>query len=247
MLMVHGFLSSRAQWLRNVETLSGVCRPVLAELWGHGRSPAPTSPGAYLPDAYVAQFEAIRNALGVKRWFVCGQSLGASLTMRYVLTHPDRVIAHVFTNSSSLLANAELLAQRSIEAKASIANIKRDGMAAVEAYRVHPAKARRLPGDVYDALVADAKQIKPDAIIRFLEHTNLHASLRDRVHQSTCPSLLAVGKYEKRFAPLRAFAEATIPRLEVLELEAGHASNAEAWFAFNEGVSDFILRHSPDA
>ena len=40
-LFVHGFLSSRAQWLPNLNQLSTVCRPVVVELFGHGRSTSP--------------------------------------------------------------------------------------------------------------------------------------------------------------------------------------------------------------
>ncbi|MCH9662944.1 MAG: alpha/beta fold hydrolase [Gammaproteobacteria bacterium] len=243
MLMVHGFLSSRAQWLRNRGALREVCCPVPAELWGHGRSPAPSDPALYSPDAYVEQFETIRKILGVERWFLCGQSLGASLTMRYALKYPERVLAHVFTNSSSLLADESLLAQRRVEAAQSIEDIRSEGMTAVEAYRVHPAKARRLPQDVYDALVQDAKSINPQAIAEFLHHTNLHASLRDKVAHSRVPSLLVVGRYEKRFAKFRQYAEQVMPTLEVQELDAGHAVNAEAWEGFNQHVTAFLQAH----
>src|SRR6059058_4727521 len=100
MLMVHGFLSSRAQWGPNLTALAPVTRPVVLELWGHGRSPAPTDPPRYHPDAYIEAFDQLRTQLGVERWFLCGQSFGAALTLRYALTHPDRVMAQVFTNSS---------------------------------------------------------------------------------------------------------------------------------------------------
>jgi pimeloyl-ACP methyl ester carboxylesterase len=47
----------------------------------------------YHPDAYVAAFETLRERLGASRWLVCGQSLGATLTLRYALDHPERVRA----------------------------------------------------------------------------------------------------------------------------------------------------------
>ena len=49
-LLVHGFLSSRAQWRLNIESMSRYCTPVVVELWGHGRSPEPERPEDYLPD-----------------------------------------------------------------------------------------------------------------------------------------------------------------------------------------------------
>src|SRR6478672_7352834 len=107
LLLVHGFLMSRAQWLPNLQALSEVCRPVVVELLGHGRSSAPSDPASYHPDAYVAAFDDIRRSLGVDRWWLCGYSLGAGLTIRYALTHPDRVFGHAFTNSTSAFADAE--------------------------------------------------------------------------------------------------------------------------------------------
>ncbi|MGH7554635.1 MAG: alpha/beta fold hydrolase, partial [Longimicrobiales bacterium] len=60
--------------------LSRVSRPVVVELYGHGRSSSREDPAAYHPDAYVAEFECIRALVGAERWAICGQSLGAALT-----------------------------------------------------------------------------------------------------------------------------------------------------------------------
>src|SRR5262245_41904079 len=85
LLMVHGLLSSRAHWTPNLERLQQVCTPVVVELYGHGRSPAPAERAGYRPEAYVRAFEAIREQLGAERWLLLGQSLGAALTLRYAL------------------------------------------------------------------------------------------------------------------------------------------------------------------
>ena len=127
-LFVHGFLSSRAQWLPNLESFREFCTPVLVELWGHGRSPAPDDAKAYTSASYLRQFEAIRCELGVERWCLVGQSLGASLTLRYSLDHPGRVIAQVFTNSNSALATREQTQQRLEAAAAAIAAIETAGL-----------------------------------------------------------------------------------------------------------------------
>ena len=59
-LLVHGLLSSRAQWLPNLKVLSTFCRPVVVELFGHGRSPSPSAQEFYLPENYAREFETIR-------------------------------------------------------------------------------------------------------------------------------------------------------------------------------------------
>src|SRR5215510_723013 len=67
MLMVHGFLSSRAQWRPNLAALACVTRPVVLELWGHARSPAPEELALYHPEAYIAALDQLRTQLGVER------------------------------------------------------------------------------------------------------------------------------------------------------------------------------------
>src|SRR5271157_541104 len=106
LLLVHGLLSSRAQWRPNLGALAAVSTPVVVELLGHGRSGAPAGSAAYTVAAYVRQFEALRERLGVRRWFICGQSFGAGLTIRYALTHPDRIVGQIFTNTMSGLSPA---------------------------------------------------------------------------------------------------------------------------------------------
>src|SRR5947208_187692 len=94
-LFVHGYLSSRAQWLPNLDALSRLVQPVVVELYGHGRSLTPEDPSAYEPGAYIKQFEKLRVDLGIEQWLICGQSLGAPLTQRYAPDHPDRIVDQV--------------------------------------------------------------------------------------------------------------------------------------------------------
>lgn len=178
MLLVHGFLSSRAQWALNLAALSRVVRPVTVELWGHSRSPAPAESSWYHPDGYMAQFDALRQRLGAERWVLCGQSLGAALTMRYALTHPAHVLAQVFTNSSAALADASWLQTRRATADEQAATVEREGQPALEALRVHPVHARRLPQEARDALVADARLHTPRGIANTLRYTSPNAPVR---------------------------------------------------------------------
>ncbi len=81
LLLVHGFMSSTLQWEPNREALRERFRVVAVDLWGHGDSPAPRDSNRYTVDAYLSEFEAIRERLGIEAWFVCGQSFGAGITI----------------------------------------------------------------------------------------------------------------------------------------------------------------------
>jgi pimeloyl-ACP methyl ester carboxylesterase len=238
-LFVHGILSSRAQWMLNLDALSTVCRPVVVELLGHGRSEAPDDAAPYTPAGYVSAFEAIRESLGADHWLVIGQSLGSAVTLRYSLDHPDRVIAQVFTNSSSALAD-EAWQQRLQRAAPSMASrIEEGGAAAIAALPIHPSNATRMPDDVKRALVADAELLSPRGVARSLLHTST-SSVRSRVGENRVPTLLVAGGKEKEFEEPRTFAAANMPMLETVVLEAGHAVNIQAADRFNAAVCEFF-------
>ncbi len=245
LLMMHGMLSSRAQWMLNLEALAEVCRPVVAELWAHGRSPSPEDPALYGPDSYVAQFEAIRADLGAEHWFVCGQSFGAGLTLRYSLDHPDRVLGQIFTNSRSALADAEFVRLNRANADKRAHLLRDHGREGLKKIPVHPIKARRLPAQVKEALVADAELHDPAGFALTFQHSSPYLSVRERAHETKVPTLLVVGEREEVFRPSREFAEAVIAGLEIAATPAGHAVNIESAEIFNQAVAAFIRKHQP--
>lgn len=244
LLLVHGFLSARSQWLPNIEALSQVTRPVVVELLGHGRSPSPEDPAAYTPEAYVAAFERIRTALGVDRWYICGQSLGAALTLRYALDHPDAVIAQVFTNSNSALAESEWGERIRPGLEAQSQRFREHGRTAIDEHPLNATRSKRLSQDVRAAFEADFALHTPLGLANTGLFTVPPSSIRQRIPENRVPTLLTVGEREERFVPHRRYAEEHMPKLEVVGLEAGHAVNLDAPGAFNEAVMNFLQRHT---
>jgi 2-succinyl-6-hydroxy-2,4-cyclohexadiene-1-carboxylate synthase len=244
LLLVHGMLSSGAQWMLNLEALCRVCRPVVVELFGHGRSPSPDDPAYYSPDHYVAEFEAVREELGAERWFVCGQSLGAALTLRYSLVYPERVIGQVFTNSNSALADRAWADRVLPLMEAQSRRLEGGGREALDGHPLNPARGGRLPAVAREALVADYALHSIRGVANTGLYTVPQSSIRDRSAEIRVPTLLVVGERETGFADARRYAENSIPELEVLALNAGHGVNAEAADAFNEAVVAFIERYA---
>ena len=240
LLLVHGFLSSRAQWEPNLRPLGAVCRPVTLELYGHGRSPAPDDQDAYTPEGYVAAMEAIRTQLAVESWFVCGYSLGGALTIRYALTHPARVRGHIFTNSMSAFADEALIRQWAENGHQSGDAIEAGGLPAIEKIAVHPKHARRLSPDIRAALLRDTALLDPKGVANTIRHTTPGATVRAGITANRVPALLACGVFEKRFAAHRKYAETHMPELQVVDVDAGHAVNMQGAAQFNRAVTDFI-------
>ncbi len=244
LLLLHGFLSSARQWLLNLDALSEVCRPVTVDLWGHGDSPTPEDPALYAPLAYIERLEQIRTALNTDTWIVCGYSLGAGITIRYAHVHPERVGAHIFTNSQSGLASAALIAEWSAGADEAAAKILAHGRQAIRRIPVHPRFAKRVPEPVRGALLEDAEKLSPLGIAHCMRYTNPSVSARNIAPANPRPALLCFGTHEKRFHDSKTWAETHMARLTVAELDAGHAVNMEDAPGFNTAVSEFIHAHA---
>lgn len=238
-LLVHGFLSSPAQWQDNLAALSTRVTPVTVSLWGHAGAPHPGE-AAYPPDAYVAALDAVRQALGAPRVVLVGYSLGAALTLRYALDHPERVLAHVFTNSTSALADEDQQRRWRDDAPAAAARILEGGRKALTRIPVHPRFARNLPPHLYQALMDDAERHDPAGIAATLTHTTPAASVRHRIDANVRPALLVCGRRETRFLPLRDFAAARMPGLTVRDVDGGHAMTMDAAATFNAAVGEFL-------
>ena len=219
-----------------------MCSPIVVELYGHGRSPAPDELDRYRADAYVEEFERIRTELGVDRWWLTGQSLGAALTLRYCLDHPASVLGHVFTNSVSGFGDAVWVAELAARAEGDARRMEVGGWNALHDLQMNPARSHRIVGSVRDALTADEPLLDPKGIANGIRSTAVGAGVRDRIVENTVPSLLVVGTRERGFDDCARFASTHMPHLRVEAFDVGHSPNAEAPDEFNRVVAEFVRR-----
>ncbi|MBN2060461.1 MAG: alpha/beta hydrolase [Deltaproteobacteria bacterium] len=236
LLLVHGMLSSRAQWIHNLDALKNFCRPVIIELFGHGRSSSPENPRDYTPENYVLEFEKIRKELDVKKWFICGQSLGASLTLRYALDHPEHIAGQIFTNSHSGLSDV----RSDRDPDMLIRRIKEQGRKVIDEFPFHPSKGRNLPEEIRKALLDDVKKVTIEGFRDTSLYTITKSGILPLLPATRVPTLLIAGRFEKSFVPLIRVAEKTIPGLELLLLDGGHAVNIHDADGFNQAAKRFI-------
>ena len=243
-LFVHGILTCRAHWLPNLPAFQQRYRTVAIELLGHGRSPAPDDPAAYHPDRYVERFDALRELVGARRWFVVGQSLGAAITLNYAMSRPDDVIAHVVTNSHSAFS-AEGRVRDPEAARQRAAQIAEGGIEAVLSHPLCPRRARALSDDDRAEFDAAMRRSTPIGIARTMLHTSPHTAMRERLPHNTVPTLLIAGDREEAFRPAREWAERHAANMRVIRVPAPHAVNLGAAEQFNAAALDFFAEFDP--
>lgn len=239
LLLLHGFLSSRNHWRPNA--LSGHFRCIRVELPGHGFSPAPASPREYTPDALEQAVDAVRLRLGIERWFICGQSFGAGITLRHALARPEAVIAQAFTNSNGALRaewTGELLAAH----EARIEDVYRHGKDALRRFAFHPAHARRFPADIRDILAADADACDVGAILNLMREATTRLSVSGRLDELRVPTLLINGTRERGFQAARDRLAARFSGIDIVDLDGGHSINIEQPEAFDAALIRFFAQ-----
>jgi len=231
LMLMHGFMSSNAQWDLNIERLSSELQVVLVELLGHGDSPTPEDPEQYSREAVLGYLEDIRKSVGVDTWWVGGHSLGGATSIRYALAHPDRVNGIVFTNTRAAFGTK----RESDETQQHVFAVGTN----VRALRFHPIGAKHFPPQVKAKLVAIADSMPLHVLSNTVGHRTRWSSVA-QLHALKMPVRLINGRYERKFQPLIDVALEKLPTLDVVHLDGGHAVNIEAPHEYNQAVLDFI-------
>jgi 2-succinyl-6-hydroxy-2,4-cyclohexadiene-1-carboxylate synthase len=242
--LMHGFMSCADHWAPNLPALSARHWLILAELPGHGACPAPTDPAAYCAAALVAGLEAVRAAIGAPRWALCGQSFGAGVTLRYALTHPERVSAQIFTNGNAALRaplDTDALAENLVRAH----RLRLGGQEDLRRQPMHPRFAKRFPPDLRRRLSDAADRADTHGLSLLLEHVTPELSVHAEFARTSVPTLLINGRHERRFQRHRDWAAATLPGLEVADIDGGHSVNIENPAGFDAAALAFLARHRP--
>ena len=233
LLLVHGLLSSNLQWEPNRAALQQHFRMFEVELWGHGSSPSPVDGGAHSIERYVDELDRIRRDYAVARWLVCGQSFSGGIVMRYALAHPERTRGLVFTNSRSALAEVGDL-PKPLELGAA----ERERFSS-RTLPIHPCHATRMPEALKARMEVVADAVDTESLLGCMRMTQRGLSCRQAVSELQVPSLLVNGRHERVFQPYRAYAEATMRDLRIVDLDGGHAINVYDPEGFNEAVASF--------
>jgi proline iminopeptidase len=100
LLAIHGGLgldhSYFEPWLDPLESSFQLIYP---DLRGNGRS-APVADSEFTLDKMIDDLEALRIALGIKKWAVLGHSYGGFLAQAYALKYPDAVADLILADTS---------------------------------------------------------------------------------------------------------------------------------------------------
>lgn len=105
LLILHGGPGAGHDYLEPLGALTENGRRVIFyDQLGSGRSDHPHNPSMWTPGLFVEEIGAVRDALGLTRVHILGQSWGGMLGMEYALTHPSGLVSLIVSNSPASMS-----------------------------------------------------------------------------------------------------------------------------------------------
>ncbi|MCT2006802.1 alpha/beta hydrolase, partial [Micrococcus lylae] len=89
LLFLHGLAGYAGEWAKVAERLAGACQVVAFDQRAHGSSTR--RPADLSRTAHVGDVVAVADALGLERFTLVGQSMGAHTALLTAAAHPVRV------------------------------------------------------------------------------------------------------------------------------------------------------------
>jgi pimeloyl-ACP methyl ester carboxylesterase len=228
-LLTHGYGSTSAMWVPQVDALTQGRRLITWDMRGHGGTDSPEEQSAYSEAQTIEDMAALLRHLGVERAVIGGLSLGGYMSLAFNLAHPEMVTALILCDTGPGYRNpkgreawnetafkrAERFEERGLEALGSSPE--------VQAVRSRHRSAEGL------AKAARGMLAQFDSrVIESLEGIDV-------------PTLIIVGANDTPFLAGTDYMAAKIPNAQKVVIpDAGHASNIDQPEAFNEAVLEFL-------
>lgn len=100
LLCLHGGPGAAHDYLESLEAMANTGRrAIFYDQLGCGRSATPSNPSMWTVELYVEEIGVMRQALGLDRLHVLGQSWGGMLAMEYALTQPSGLASLIIASS----------------------------------------------------------------------------------------------------------------------------------------------------
>ncbi len=230
-LFIHGAGGGEYTWGYQKSFFEKEFNPVIIELPGHGAS---GGEGEQEIGKYAEQVFVFLKALGLKKVFLVGHSMGGAIVQTLALTHAEVIKGIILVCTGARLKVFPMIFD-------GIKNNFEESVRMINQYAFSP----KVRADLLEKGISYMMQYKPEVLYGdFLACDRF--DLMNQVEKITLPTLVLCGE-DDQLAPVKysQFLSSRIKgsKLKVLP-NAGHMAMLEAPQAFNESIKEFILENS---
>jgi L-proline amide hydrolase len=265
LLILHGGPGCPHDYLEPMQELARTGRrAIFYDQLGCGHSPHPSDPGRWTVDLFVDEVDAVRDALGLARLHLLGQSWGGMLGMEYALTQPAGVMSLTICDSPASIpqwvAEANRLrAELPPEVQEALLRHEEAGTtddaeyerACAVFYDRHVCRVRPYP----DFVQRSFDQLPTEVYLTMNGPSEFHSigTLKDwniipRLGEISIPTLVISGRHDEATPLISQTVRDGIPGAEwVLFEESSHMPHVEEPERFLEVVGEWLGSRDPGA
>jgi L-proline amide hydrolase len=262
LLCLHGGPGGTHDYLEPLEAMAGTGRrTVFYDQLGCGRSDLPDDPSMYTVELFVDEVGAVRDALGLDRVHIFGNSWGGMLAMEYALTEPVGLASMVLASSPASIAQwveetAKLRAELPADVQETLARHEDAGttddpeyaQACEVFYRRHVCRAEPWP----ECVVRSFTFLETHGLVYrtmngpsefFVTGTLLDWSVEDRLGEIRVPTLVVTGEHDEATPAINRTVSEGIPGAEsVIYPNASHMAHVEDTAGYVRLLDGFLSR-----
>jgi proline iminopeptidase len=259
LLTLHGGPGAPHDYLEPLEGLADERPVIFYDQLGCGKSDQPNDPALWHAERFVEELGQIRQALGLERVHILGQSWGTMLATDYALTQPAGLVSLILASpclsiprfiedAAALRAALPRGVQEVLERHeaAGTTDSKEYEAATMEFYRRHVCRLDPWP----DPLVRTFATLALPVYTTMWGPSECYATgnLKDydrtgRLHEITVPTLFTCGRYDESTPGATAWYQSLLPGSEIVVFEhSAHVAHLEETERYLQVVRDFLDR-----
>jgi len=259
LLLLHGGPGGAHDYMESMGELArGGRRVIMYDQLGCGKSPVPSNPDMWTVELFVEEVDVVRQALGLERLHILGQSWGGMLGMEYALTQPEGVESLVICDSPGRMdlwveeAN-RLRADLPSDVQETLLKHEQAGTTDDPAYEeaclvFYNRHVCRVPWS--DSVSRSFAQMPNEVYMTMNGPSEFHCigtlrtwDVTPRLGEITIPTLVISGRYDEATPKISKEVSDAIPGAEwVLFEESSHMPHEEEPERFRQVVGDFLAQ-----
>ena len=249
LVFVHEFAGDHRSWEPQLRHFGRRYRAIAYAARGYPPSDVPENPDSYSQDRAADDILAVLDHLGLEQAHICGLSMGGFATLHFGLRHPGRARS-VCVAGCGYGAEPDQRERFRAEADATVAALRRDGMAAfAERYAYGPTRVQFEAKDprgfqaFRQALAEHSALGSANTQLGVQQRRPSLYDLVDRMAALRVPTLVLTGDEDWPCLTPALLMKRTIPSAALAVIpNCGHTINLEAPDAFNALLGDFLAQ-----
>ncbi|MDQ0190126.1 alpha/beta hydrolase [Alicyclobacillus cycloheptanicus] len=233
-LFIHPPVLSSTCFALQTAALSKTFKTITFDIRGHGRSQASPTPLTY--DLIVSDMQAVLNAAGEDRAFLCGYSMGGSIALEFLLQCPERAQGAILIGGFSEVQSLYLR------------GLVTAGIALTHPWFQHflawgLAKTNSVRETFRETLAANLQCSFADAQAYY--RCSLTYDCTERVSAIEQPVLLLYGQHDRPFHPYGKQLYERLPNSQLVYIPASsHRIPSKQPALLNLAISRFVKKHA---